>query len=65
MKVEPLREVKALAGLSRDEAERLVVEAGYKPRTVQHGRPAHATYETDRITLWLGEDGKVRAAVQS
>jgi hypothetical protein len=65
VKIEPLREVESLAGLSRDEAERLVVEAGYKPRTVRHGRPAHADYRTDRITLWLSEDGTVRAAVQS
>lgn len=64
MEVEPLREVESLAGLSRDEAERLVREARYTPRTVQHGRPAHTNYRKDRITLWLGEDGKVRAAVQ-
>jgi hypothetical protein len=65
MEVEPLREVKSLVGLSLDEAERKVREAGYKPRAVAHGKPAHANYRDDRITLWLGEDGKVRAAVQS
>jgi hypothetical protein len=63
--VQPLREVESLKGLSPDEAERMVREAGYTPRTIGHGRPGHANYRPNRITLWLGADGKVRAAVQS